>query len=67
MSEARAPLRRSRSDRVRGGVCGGLGEFVGLKPLWFRIVFIILGIPGGLPGLIPYILLWLIIPEEGSE
>jgi phage shock protein PspC (stress-responsive transcriptional regulator) len=45
-------------------VCGGLGEFFGLKPLWFRIVFVILGIPGGLPGLIPYILLWLIIPEE---
>ncbi len=67
MSEARAPLRRSRSDRVLGGVCGGLGEFFGLKPLWFRIVFVILGIPGGLPGLIPYILLWLIIPEEGSE
>jgi len=67
MSEARAPLRRSRSDRVLGGVCGGLGEFFGLKPLWFRIVFVILGIPGGLPGLIPYILLWLIIPEEGLD
>jgi phage shock protein PspC (stress-responsive transcriptional regulator) len=67
MSEARPPLRRSRSDRVLGGVCGGLGEFFGLKPLWFRIIFVILGIPGGLPGLVPYILLWLIIPEEGSE
>jgi len=67
MSEARAPLRRSRSDRVLGGVCGGLGEFFGLRPLWFRIVFVILGIPGGLPGLIPYILLWLIIPEEGLD
>jgi phage shock protein C len=67
MSEARAPLRRSSSDRVLGGVCGGLGEFFGLKPLWFRIVFVILGIPGGLPGLVPYVLLWLIIPEEGAE
>ncbi|GMR09383.1 MAG: hypothetical protein BMS9Abin28_0201 [Anaerolineae bacterium] len=67
MSEARPALRRSRSDRVLGGVCGGLGEFFGLKPLWFRIVFVILAIPGGLPGLIPYFLLWLIIPKEGSE
>jgi len=67
MSEARAALRRSRSDRVLGGVCGGLGEFFGLKPLWFRIVFVILAIPGGLPGLIPYLLLWLIIPKEGTE
>ena len=67
MSEARAPLRRSRSDRVLGGVCGGLGEFFGLKPLWFRIIFVILGILGGVPGLLPYILLWLIIPEKSSE
>jgi phage shock protein PspC (stress-responsive transcriptional regulator) len=67
MSEARAPLRRSRSDRVFGGICGGLGEFFGIKPLWFRIVFVILGIPGGLPGIVPYILLWLIVPEQGSE
>ncbi len=67
MGETRRPLRRSRSDRVVGGVCGGLGEFFGLRPLWFRIIFVILGIPGGLPGLIPYSLLWLIIPEEGAE
>ncbi len=67
MSEARAPLRRSRSNRVVGGVCGGLGEFFGIKPLWFRIVFVILSIPGGLPGIFPYVVLWLIVPEEGSE
>jgi phage shock protein PspC (stress-responsive transcriptional regulator) len=28
-------LRRSRDDRVLGGVCGGLGEFFGLDPVWF--------------------------------
>ena len=67
MSEARAPLRRSSSNRVLGGVCGGLGEFFGLKPLWFRIVFVILGIPGGLPGIIPYLIFWLVIPQEKSE
>ena len=64
MSETRAALRRSRTDRVLGGVCGGLGEFFGLKPIWFRIVFVILGIPGGLPGIVPYFILWLVIPEE---
>lgn len=67
MSETRSALRRSRDDRVLGGVCGGLGKFFGLRPLWFRIIFVILGIPGGLPGLIPYLLLWLIIPEEGTD
>ena len=66
MSETRAPLRRSSRNRVFGGVCGGLGEFFGLKPIWFRIVFVILGIPGGLPGIVPYPILWLVIPEEES-
>ena len=57
-------LRRSRHDRVIAGVCGGLGEFFGLSPIWFRIAFLIALIPGGLPGFVPYIILWLIIPKE---
>ncbi len=60
---ANKKLRRSRSDRIIAGVCGGLGEFFGLNPIWFRLGLLILLIPGGLPGLVPYILLWLIIPK----
>lgn len=55
-------LRRSRSDRVVAGVCGGLGEFFGINPIWFRLAFLIALIPGGVPGLGLYILLWLVIP-----
>lgn len=58
------PLRRSRSDRMIAGVCGGLGEFFGLSPFWFRLGFVIAFIPGGVPGLLLYILGWLIIPSE---
>ncbi|MFC2031067.1 PspC domain-containing protein [Chloroflexota bacterium] len=57
-------LRRSRSNRWIGGICGGLGEFFGLGAFWFRLLFFILLVPGGLPGLIPYLILWLIIPLE---
>ena len=57
-------LRRSRSHRMVAGVCGGLGEFFGLRPFWFRLLFFILLLPGGLPGLVPYLLLWLIVPLE---
>ena len=67
MSEGKASLRRSRGNRVLGGVCGGLGAFFGLNPLWFRILFILLAIPGGVPGVVPYLLLWLIIPDEGAS
>ena len=60
-------LRRSRSNRWIGGVCGGLGTFFGLSAFWFRLVFFILLLPGGLPGLVPYLILWLIIPLEESQ
>ena len=57
-------LRRSRSDRMLAGVCGGLGNFFGIDPIWFRLLFVILALPGGLPGVLPYLILWLVIPRE---
>lgn len=57
-------LRRSRHNRVIAGVAGGLGEFFGISAFWFRIAFLISLIPGGVPGLLLYLLLWLIIPGE---
>jgi len=53
-----------RQNGVIAGVCGGLGEFFGLNPIWFRILFLIMLVPGGVPGLLPYILLWIIIPRR---
>jgi phage shock protein C len=60
----RTALRRSRSDRILAGVCGGLGQFFGISSFWFRLLFFILFIPGGLPGFVPYAILWIIIPKE---
>lgn len=57
-------LRRSRSNRWLAGICGGLAEFFGISSFWFRLAFFILLLPGGLPGILPYIVLWIIIPEE---
>ncbi|MBN1661863.1 MAG: PspC domain-containing protein [Anaerolineae bacterium] len=57
-------LRRSRTNRVIAGVCGGLGEFFGIGAFWFRLLFLILLLPGGAPGILPYLLLWLVIPLE---
>ena len=53
-----------RQHGIVAGVCGGLAEFYGISPFWFRLLFIILLLPGGLPGLLPYMLLWLIIPRK---
>lgn len=64
MTSQKKVLRRSRSDRVVAGVCGGLAEFFGISAFWFRLAFMIALIPGGIPGLLPYVLLWLIIPKD---
>jgi phage shock protein C len=64
MNTRTSQLRRSRTDRMVAGVCGGLGEFLGLNPLWFRIAFLIALLPGGVPGLLLYFLAWIIIPSE---
>jgi len=54
-------LRRQKG--LIAGVCGGLGEFFGISPFWFRLLFLILLLPGGLPGLVPYLILWIVIPR----
>jgi phage shock protein C len=57
-------LRRSRTNKVIFGVCGGLGEFFGISALWFRLFFLLALIPGGIPGLLIYLICWIIIPRE---
>lgn len=57
-------LRRSKSNRIIAGVCGGLAEFFGISSFWFRLALIIAFIPGGVPGLLIYIILWMVIPGE---
>lgn len=53
-----------RQNGVIAGVCGGLAAFFGISPFWFRLAFLLLMLPGGLPGLLPYLLLWIIIPKK---
>jgi phage shock protein C len=60
----RGPLRRSRHNRVIFGVCGGLAEFFGINAFWVRLAFLIALIPGGVPGILLYLILWLIMPLE---
>ncbi len=61
-NESRNQLRRQNG--IIAGVCGGLGAFFGISPLWFRLLFVLLLLPGGLPGILPYLVLWIIIPRK---
>jgi len=63
MSAQKQPLRRSRSNRMIAGVCGGLAEFFGISSFWFRLAFLIALIPGGVPGILVYLLIWIIVPN----
>jgi phage shock protein PspC (stress-responsive transcriptional regulator) len=46
------------------GVCGGLAEFFGISAFWFRLGMFIAFIPGGVPGVLIYLIMWLMIPNE---
>ncbi|RFU23432.1 PspC domain-containing protein [Geodermatophilus marinus] len=58
---ARPPLQRSRSDRVLGGVAGGLADYTGIDALLWRVAFVALTLAGG-TGVLVYALLWLLTP-----
>jgi phage shock protein PspC (stress-responsive transcriptional regulator) len=59
-------LRRSRTDRIGAGVAGGLGEYFGLDPVLFRVLFATASFFGG-AGVLAYLLAWAAIPEAGTE
>ncbi|MBL8159508.1 PspC domain-containing protein [Candidatus Saccharibacteria bacterium] len=59
-------LYRSETDKKLGGVCGGLGEYFGLDPVLFRIGFVVATVAGAVPGILPYIVLWILIPTKSA-
>jgi len=57
-------LRRSSTDRVASGVCGGLGEYFGVDPVIFRVLFATTAFFGA--GIVAYLVAWAAIPERGT-
>lgn len=61
-------LYRSQRNRVLLGVCGGLGEYLNIDPVIIRIIVVLLTLAtGGIPGILAYIIVALIVPVEGSS
>lgn len=56
-------LYRSTTDKVIGGVSGGLADYLNIDPVIVRIMFVLLAIFGG-SGVLVYIILWIVIPEK---
>lgn len=56
-------LYRSYTDKMLGGVCGGLGEYFDIDPVIIRVLFIVAVLFGG-GGILAYIILWIVIPQK---
>lgn len=58
-------LTRSREDRMLGGVCGGLGHYLGIDPTAVRIVTVALILSG--VGVLAYVIAWVVIPASPPD
>lgn len=58
-------LYRSETNRVLGGVCGGLGEVFNIDPTLVRILFVLAALFGG-SGILFYLVLWVVIPARSK-
>jgi phage shock protein PspC (stress-responsive transcriptional regulator) len=66
MSQDIKRMRRSKHERMISGVCGGIAEYFFIDPVIVRGVFVLLSLMNGI-GIILYIALAIIMPEEGEE
>jgi len=65
MTKSGRPLRRSTSNRVSAGVIGGLANYLGLDATLARVIYVLISIfSAAFPGILIYILLWILIPAE---
>lgn len=64
MANPANPLRRSRQHRILGGVCGGLADWLGWDVTLVRVLYVVVSIvSAGFPGVLAYIILWVVMPE----
>jgi phage shock protein C len=68
MADPKNPLYRSRSQRMIAGICGGIAQWLGWDATLVRVLCVLVTIfSGGGPGLLAYLVLWAVMPEEPEE
>ena len=63
--DPRPQARRSGTDRMAGGVCGGLADYSGVDAVLWRVGFVALTLLGG-SGVLLYLLLWVLLPPPAT-
>ncbi|MGH8177612.1 MAG: PspC domain-containing protein [Steroidobacter sp.] len=65
MVNVKAPLRRSRSNRWIAGVVAGLADYFGIEVTLARVLYALISIfSAAFPGILVYIILWIVVPER---
>ena len=54
---------RSTTDKMVAGVCGGLAKYFDIDTTIVRVLFVLFALAGG-PGILAYIILWIVMPED---
>jgi len=58
------PLTRSSRHKIIAGVCGGLAEWLGWDVTLVRVLYVVVSIVSiAFPGILAYIILWIVMPE----
>jgi len=57
-------LRRSRTDRVLGGVCSGFARYLGIDPVAARVLYVLGAFMTGGALVLAYAIFWIMMPEE---
>ncbi|QDW67674.1 PspC domain-containing protein [Luteimonas granuli] len=66
MSEARRGLSRPIDDRVLAGVVGGIARRFGWSSTLLRVLYVVFSVlSAAFPGILVYLVLWLLMPEDG--
>lgn len=61
---ASRPFTRSRQDRMIAGVLGGIAQRFGWNSTLLRVIFVVVSIASvAFPGILVYLILWLLMPE----
>jgi phage shock protein C len=60
-------LYRSRTQRMLGGVCGGLAEYFNIDVTLVRVLFVAFAVLTGGIGALIYLVLWIVLPESGGD
>ncbi len=68
MTENMKRLYRSRTEVLLAGVCGGVGLYIQMDPVIVRLIWVgVTCVTGFIPGIVAYLVAWLIVPREPTR